>query len=220
MGTDNALGSKREWQRQIWKVTCKEKTHISHSWLSALFSSVWIWIVPLEETELKAEFEHSVNVRLLYSLYYNHRAHYYLYMRLGWYGHAEEVKLSSHNQRQGMKLLLEMPKDTCKCLNHTNTHTLWLSKLVEDHNVMGVIKVFSKGMDVFPGQPVGHEDCCFVSVCPVNTILRHRRKARQVRTSLLESCKVWLIYLKAVLYCKKYCWILFYPQSEERSLLF
>lgn len=83
--------------------------------------------------------EHSVNVRLLYSLYYNHRAHYYLYMRLGWYGHAEEVKLSSHNQRQGMKLLLEMPKDTCKCLNHTNTHTLWLSKLVEDHNVMGVI---------------------------------------------------------------------------------
>lgn len=128
-------------------------------------------------------------------------------MRLGWYGHAEEVKLSSHNQRQGMKLLLEMPKDTCKCLNHTlQTHTLWLSKLVEDHNVMGVIKVFSKGMDVFSSQPVGHEDCCFVSVCPVNTILRHRRKTQQVRTSLLESCEVWILFYKFGKRCFSWTW--------------
>lgn len=53
----------------------------------------------------------------------------------------------------------------------THTHTLWLSELVEDHDIMGVVEVFSQGVYFLTSQPVGHKDCCPVSVCPVDTIL-------------------------------------------------
>ncbi len=56
------------------------------------------------------------------------------------------------------------------------TLTLWLSELVEDHDVVGIIEVFSKSVDVLTGQPVGHEDRRPVSVCPVDTILKHRQR--------------------------------------------
>jgi len=53
-------------------------------------------------------------------------------------------------------------------------HTLRLAELVKDHDVMGVVEVFSQHVDVLTGQPVGHEDRRRVSVCPVDTILKHR----------------------------------------------
>lgn len=46
-----------------------------------------------------------------------------------------------------------------------------LSELMEDNNVVGVIEVLSQGLDVLKTQPVGHEDRCFVSVCPVDAVL-------------------------------------------------
>lgn len=53
-------------------------------------------------------------------------------------------------------------------------HTLRLSELMEDNNVVGVVEVLSQGLDVLKAQPVGHEDRCSVSVCPVDAILEHR----------------------------------------------
>lgn len=63
---------------------------------------------------------------------------------------------------------------TCKDPYCTHTHTLWLAELVEDHNVMRVVEVFSQCVDVLTSQPVGHEDRGPVSVCPVDSILKHR----------------------------------------------
>lgn len=56
---------------------------------------------------------------------------------------------------------------------HAFTHTLRLSELMEDNDVVGVVEVLGQGVDVLTAQPVGHEDRRSVSVCPVDTILQH-----------------------------------------------
>ena len=59
-------------------------------------------------------------------------------------------------------------------INHYCTRTWRLAELVEDHKVMGVVEVLGQRVDVLTAQPVGHEDGRPVSVCPVDTILKHR----------------------------------------------
>lgn len=56
--------------------------------------------------------------------------------------------------------------------------TLRLAELVEDHDVVGVVEVFSQGLDVLAAQSVGHEDSSPVSVRPVDTILEHRQEQK------------------------------------------
>lgn len=56
--------------------------------------------------------------------------------------------------------------------------TLRLAELVEDHDVVGVVEVFSQGLDVPAAQSVGHEDSSPVSVRPVDTILEHRQEQK------------------------------------------
>lgn len=61
---------------------------------------------------------------------------------------------------------------------HTHAHTLWLTELMEDNDVVGVVEVFSQCLDVLTRQSVGHEDRSPVSVCPVDTILKHTENHR------------------------------------------
>lgn len=53
-------------------------------------------------------------------------------------------------------------------------HTLRLSELMEDDDVVGVVEVLGQRLDVLKAQPVGHEDRRSVSVRPVDTILQRK----------------------------------------------
>lgn len=80
-------------------------------------------------------------------------------------GHRDASQ-SSHHRREERKWTAG------SLTRHTNgKQTLWLSKLVEDHDVVWIVEVFSQRLDVLTRQPVGHEDRRPVSVCPVDTIL-------------------------------------------------
>lgn len=82
-----------------------------------------------------------------------------------------ETRLGLHDRSEGRK---QTGTHTCKAPLSGCAHTLRLSELVEDHNVVGVVEVFSQRVDVLTGQPVGHEDGRPVPVRPVDAILKQK----------------------------------------------
>ena len=161
----------------------RHTTRPSHSWLRTPFGSTQIWIVLLREIPgWRQGFDRCVNVPLfpkLWSLHHSHKPRHHLFMCLGSTRIHGGKRVRRHATRLTQSQRGEGSEHTHTHTCHTQVphsycaHTLRLAELVEDHEVVGVVEVFGQRVDVLTGQPVGHEDRRPVSVCPVDTILKH-----------------------------------------------
>lgn len=102
-------------------------------------------------------------------------------MCLGRHEPTEETRpqrcASAHNSRSEMRCDSTQTNITGTWPSHIlYKPTLRLPELVEHHDVVRVIEIFSQRVDFLTGQPVGHEHCCSVTVCPVDPILRNKHK--------------------------------------------
>lgn len=115
---------------------------------------------PLRENRVRGRvFDRCVNVLLLpqlWSLHHSHKPRHHLFTCLGRHGATEGTWSqrcdSAHTIAEGRRATAR--EQTCTRHNtHTQcpTHTLWLSELVEHHNVMRVVEVLSQGVDLLTG---------------------------------------------------------------------